>query len=658
MSKANLEQLYSLRRDFTIIGLTGRIASGCSEISKILSNDFVEEPSMKSGCGGKSIKTQKREITQNFCEKNWKKYKVIEYKKVLLFLLLPELYDKPQNTFLFDYYRTRLALETDPKTISNLKLRIQVLVRQNEDLINKIKDIGISRKKNKSDNNLYKIGEVFWSNEFNSLADNINGLLFNSGVIERKMLLHHISNNYRSTGKPYNSNHNNSKNIFLIAKVINKLIKATKIYNDGNCHVVIDSLKNSLEINFFKERYSAFYLVAVKNDDRHNQIGLKYKLESQEKINRLIEIDDDEYACSDYSNGLFFAPDIQNCIQISDYHINVRNYNPIDRENSETFFTIKEQVFKLQALIQQPSLVTPEPIERIMQLAFTARLNSGCISRQVGAAITDPNYSIKAIGWNDVPKGTIPCSLRNIKEINTCGFGFSDFEKGLGFKETEQTSVSIKNPIIDDESSDFHSYISKHYTEQNFPILDLNGRNCPYCFKTAYNSFKGDKNQVHTRSLHAEENAMLQISKFGGQALEGGYLFTTASTCELCAKKAYQLGIHTIYYIDPYPGISRSHILKNNPLTDPKMVLFSGAVGKAYLKFYEPFMPQKDELSMLSNEKLLTPQNVIKQKLQDSLKENNLNRTDKKILENFLKDQKKYSASSIAELIITGLKNK
>jgi len=33
-----------------------------------------------------------------------------------------------------------------------------------------------------------------------------------------------------------------------------------------------------------------------------------------------------------------------------------------------------------------------------MQLAYTAKYNSGCISRQVGAAVTDESYSIKAIG--------------------------------------------------------------------------------------------------------------------------------------------------------------------------------------------------------------------------------------------------------------------
>ena len=126
------------------------------------------------------------------------------------------------------------------------------------------------------------------------------------------------------------------------------------------------------------------------------------------------------------------------------------------------------------------------------------------------------------------------------------------------------------------------------------------GRCMSYCFKDVYNGLKNDRNQVYTRSLHAEENAFLQISKYGGTPVKGGYLFTTASPCELCAKKAYQLGIQKIYYIDPYPGISSSHILKFGRKDNPEMILFQGAIGSAYLDFYEQRIALKDELELLT----------------------------------------------------------
>ena len=100
--------------------------------------------------------------------------------------------------------------------------------------------------------------------------------------------------------------------------------------------------------------------------------------------------------------------------------------------------------------------------------------------------------------------------------------------------------------------------------------------------------------------MHAEENAFLQISKYGGAGIEGGKLFSTASPCELCSKKAYQLGIKEIYYIDPYPGISKSHILSFGVTGNPEMILFKGAIGNAYISLYSPKLPYKDEIKSIT----------------------------------------------------------
>jgi dCMP deaminase len=98
--------------------------------------------------------------------------------------------------------------------------------------------------------------------------------------------------------------------------------------------------------------------------------------------------------------------------------------------------------------------------------------------------------------------------------------------------------------------------------------------------------------------LHAEENAFLQLSKYGGGGINNGLLFTTASPCELCSKKAYQLGIKEIYYIDPYSSISKPHILSagSQPIN---MRLFYGAIGSAYHRLYHPMINYKDEITFL-----------------------------------------------------------
>jgi deoxycytidylate deaminase len=665
MSTTKLDQLYELRTNFSVIGITGRTGSGCSEIAELLSAKFDKLDKIREvAIFQESIFKRKFEIVYNFTKENWQPYKVIEYKKVLLLLLIPYISKNIENKHLNDFYRTSLREETDRSLISKIELSIKNELKKHTELIEEINSLDIL--KNVLDNEKLKLlSEIFWGKPFNALADQIDTILSKNGIIERVMLLHHTANNFRKSGQPFKSDEIDPQYIYTIAEAINKIIKAIRyISSNKECRIVIDSLRNSLEINFFKERYSAFYLVAVKHDKRKTNLLLKYNLNQEKIVDFLLEFDEVEYRCNDFQKGLFYAPDVQNCIQKADYHINNNHYDSKDvflKDSSSGkfnyFFSIDEQLMKLQGLIQQPGLITPDSAERIMQIAYTAKLNSGCISRQVGAVVTDNEFSTKAIGWNDVPKNAIPCSLRNVKELNnsTTPFGFTQFEIGEGLKETENVNATNSDNEKDKESKDFYEFVKANYNEKTLPASKLGGINCPYCFKTAYNAFSGDKNQVHTRSLHAEENAMMQISKYGGQGLNKGYLFTTASPCELCAKKAYQLGITTIYYIDPYPGISRNHILKSNPDKDPKMVVFSGAVGRAYFKLYEPFLAQKDELAILTDFKIDSPQKIKTDALRKLLSksfENKLELKDK--LDKLLSSNEK-AFDEIVSLIEKGL---
>lgn len=177
----------------------------------------------------------------------------------------------------------------------------------------------------------------------------------------------------------------------------------------------------------------------------------------------------------------------------------------------------------------------------------------------------------------------MPCILRDVKELLYGGDEviYSKYERiDKKFQEVAKKSYDC---------------IVKHD--------NLKGRNISYCFKDLQNKVDNEKNQVHTRSLHAEENAFLQIAKYGGVGVLNGILFSTASPCELCSKKAYQLGIQKIVYIDPYPGISKDHILAVG-VRSPEMILFSGAIGHAYHKLYQPVMAYKDELKMLTGLKI------------------------------------------------------
>jgi deoxycytidylate deaminase len=608
-----LDKLYSLREDFSVIGITGRIGSGCSSISEILSTDFSQLNNTTIPTDHpQTIRERKYEIVHKFNTLNWKKYRTIKYRNVLLLILSKDVRYQSFKSHLLNYYKISTRHDPNHELVDKINKKLYHVFKKHKDIVLKIKEFG-DLKDIKGRKKLKNLADFFYG-DFQSFAEEIDEVLLNDNksIVERTLLLQHTAKNFRRSGQAYNTSTTDYDNIYYIAEVINKIIKGTKILDNQTCHVTINSLRNSLEINFFKERYSGFYLIAVKSDERKKRLVERYQDDDEANINNLLSIDENEYKCNDFVSGHFFSPDVQNCIQKADFHIITRK-NEISKND---FYSTEQQLLKLQGLIQQPGLITPSTVERSMQFAFNAKLNSGCISRQVGAVITDAFFSVKSIGWNDVPSGTVPCAIRNIKDLaNDKPFGFSDFELGEGLSEktTNQDDREHQNPDnneIDIESKDFNKFIKEQYTSLNLKDESLGGINCPYCFKTAYNKFKGENNQVHTRSLHAEENAMMQISKHGGQPLKKGFLFTTASPCELCSKKAYQLGITDIYYIDPYPGISRSHILRNKLVSDPNLHMFYGAIGRGFLKLYEAFMSQKDEIGILTNFKLESPQNV------------------------------------------------
>lgn len=362
--------------------------------------------------------------------------------------------------------------------------------------------------------------------------------------------------------------------MYALARRANSFIKAIRrTHNDTNTgtFICLDAIRNPYEATYFQDRNSSFFLVAVSTDDDERISRLGEKL-SHEQIKAL---DDKEYPSKLRGESKFTNQDIGACMQLADIYL----YNPHETTKEKYFIT--ESIVKYVTLMKHPGLITPSSVERCMQIAYNAKLNSGCISRQVGAVITDSNYSIKAVGWNSVAEGQVPCNLRNAENYLT--------NKDI----TSFSTYELEDPQFNNQMHKKYSAVIKSDR--------LQGRLCSYCFKDEYEAITGEKNQVHTRSLHAEENAFLQIVKYGGEGIRGGKLFTSASSCVLCSKKAFQLGITDIYYIDPYPDIATSHILSfgKDKSRCPTCHLFYGAIGRAYTCLYTQRIAIKDELLQL-----------------------------------------------------------
>lgn len=466
---------------------------------------------------------------------------------------------------------------------------------------------------------------------------------------------------YKSKGNP--------AFLYECIRLINRLIKGIRhgkgdIHN--KCRVVIDAINNSMEAVFLRERYSGFYFISIHDkisEDTTELIRERIKqcikcynptTEQQTFLDEFIDLQTKkvqelkaiECRTKEYKRGKFSSPNIEQCVADAEIHIANLSFDKTQKDAYEKnmFYTLEEQWLKYASLIDHPGIITPSSDERCMAIAFSAKFNSGCISRQVGAVITNKDHSIRTIGWNDVPYGQIPCSLRELKDLvpYTDGdfkhFMYSDFEK---------------SDIITYENSNysFNACVKTEYSHAlaNLP-KEMNGLPFSYCFKDLHNKYEGEKNQVHTRSLHAEENAMLQMVKYGGQPLINGIIYVTASPCELCSKKLYQIGVRRIVFIDDYPGIAKNNIT-NNGLKRPHLDRYQGVYGRTYYKLYQPLMPYKDELRIrFKNDSVnLHLSSAIIEKLK-SIKELHLNKT--------ILDDKEYKESDeIIERIISFVKN-
>lgn len=579
----NLDSLYELRNKFIIIGLTGRLGSGCTTVANMLSTEQFEDCRFPEPQYSK-IRTnedRKYNIVYRFLKSNWSPYFVIRPSDIISFILLSQNIDST-----FHYLESK---KFDKEKLEGIKNSINNLYGDLHGEVKKIWDINTNDIFSGKEEDLFKI--LRDNSKISDFSKILKGHFKNLNYEKNIHPFQHFGDNIRKSGNPLNETDFDPKNCYIIAKTIHKIITKYRKENDGIARIVIDSIRNSMEARYFKEKYSSFYLFAINTEE-----SFRKNRQSADYNNKELKELDKEYTNDLSTEEKFFRQDIQTCIQVSDIYL----HNPDKKANEgEKATTLKKDLLRYLSLILQPGIITPTPEERCMQIAYIAKYNSGCISRQVGAVVTDASFSVKSIGWNNTAEGQTPCLLRNVNDLlsNSDEEAFSEYEK--------------------DDDSEYKKLLNQTFSSNLSPkneIEDrLRGRNVSFCFKDGQNCLDGNKNQVHTRSLHAEENAMLQIAKYGGEGLKNGYLFTTASPCELCSKKAYQLGIKKIFFIDPYPGISNKHILKSG--TDdfqPSTKLFVGAVGRAYHHLFEPFMPYKDELKIILNFKYVSQKSLKK----------------------------------------------
>lgn len=617
-----IDEIFNEREAFIVVGFTGGTGAGCTSAAKILGTNQFEELKLHKPKSREFINSEERkyEIIYDYAKYHWDPFKSISMSDMILSFIIQDGYDSMLKLIKLVLNFEGNVVFKDAK-IGDVEFKeyFESLRKEFNNCLEQGSSYNTLKRPDTESNIdikaiecLEKISEVRnVFREYLSKREFDSNDCGNAKANAYTYFLQTVGDNLRVSGKPSGGDFS-GKHMSILARRTNGFIKAFRSRNrkdNKKTLLCIDAIRNPYEATYFQDRYNAFYLVAINtdNDERRRRLSAEWGLNDKQ----FIDLDKREYPRLK-GNDVFTGIDIGACCELGDIHIN----NP--KENDKYFLT--EQLIKYVTLMKHPGLVTPSAIERCMQIAYNAKLNSGCLSRQVGAVITDASFSIKAVGWNSTPEHQVPCNLRNLVRY------FNDLD------ESEFSSFEIRDSNFREMLKCKYTAIVEFAKQNNFQgaingsasydvVKALGGRHYPYCFKDVYQK----SNQVHTRSLHAEENAFLQLAKNGGEGIKGGNLFTTASSCVLCSKKAYHLGIRNIYYIIPYPDIAQSHIIsfgKPDNEHNPKSILFSGAIGRAYTSLYTQRIAFKDELEYLvpssnSNNDIIKKLNQITELFKD-----------------------------------------
>lgn len=266
-----------------------------------------------------------------------------------------------------------------------------------------------------------------------------------------------------------------------------------KIEESDKEKFVVDSIRNTREIDALRREYSNFFLFAVwaSHDVRWGRSKDKY-----DGNGALFDADDKRDKDEKNENG----QQITLCYQMAD--VIILNERSIYSEETDEFINLQAITKKYVDLIEGITKFEPTEMETLMTMAYANSMRSSCSQRKVGALIIDECGNVFSSGYNEVPSSERPCK-------NTYGMCYRKYLRN-------QLDNKIKDVVGDNEMATKVSLAVKADSK----MLD-------YC-----------------RALHAEESAIVNMARLSVSAnLSKATLYTTTYPCNLCANKIAQVGI-------------------------------------------------------------------------------------------------------------------
>lgn len=282
------------------------------------------------------------------------------------------------------------------------------------------------------------------------------------------------------------------------------------------CHI-IDSIKNQEELDILRTVYrESLYVVGVFSPVQNRIEKMQKKGLTAQDIAGLMDRDSGE----EQAGGQTVSETFPQC----DFFL---------RMDTNTDTQLRSRVDRFLHLILGTKIITPTRAEAAMYAAATAAVSSACLSRQVGAAVTDADGEVLAVGWNDVPKAFGDLYISDlIKDPN------GDQDKRCwnynGKCHNEEEKTLLANHLIE---------VLKDF----IPTEKLDD-----AAKTVLGNKRLKGLIEFSRSIHAEMHAILTALRQTGERVKGGCLFVTTYPCHSCARHIVAAGIKIVYFIEPY----------------------------------------------------------------------------------------------------------
>ncbi|WP_342733911.1 anti-phage dCTP deaminase [Bradyrhizobium sp. B117] len=323
------------------------------------------------------------------------------------------------------------------------------------------------------------------------------------------------------------------------------------------CHIV-DSIKNQQELDLLRLVYrDMVYVVGVYAPESLRTTSLQQKGMSLKQIYTLIDRDSGE----EFAHGQTVRDTFPN----ADFFLRV---------DSSSGSQVNARVERFLDLILGVKVMTPTYSETAMYAAASAAGNSACLSRQVGAAITDVHGNIIATGWNDVPKFGGGLYAADPNGDQKSDHDLRCWNKGAKCYNDDEKHLIAE--LLVDELADAKA-ITKSAKEKAKNAILANGKL---------------RNLIEfSRSVHAEMHAIINAGK-NGAALAGSKLFVTTYPCHSCARHIVAAGISEVYFIEPYRK-SLATKLHDDSITEDesdtkkvRVLPYDGVAPARYLKLF------------------------------------------------------------------------